>query len=229
MLTPAQGVTLQQGTTATVTWRSFGFTGMVDLSYSEDGGNTFVPIATGVPTPAAIAGSIGTNVPQGSGVLLKVAAESAAVSGLSAPFTISGANHSYYINDNSQAGDQYTTAVGNDANDGLTPATPKATHPGAAGGLHAGRGRHDLCRYRRLFGHHVDHADQRASGQRRGGSVRHRRPDQSRRAPAVLNRGNTASGTTVFTVNGASYVTLQNLTIENADIGVSVWAARSAC
>jgi hypothetical protein len=31
----------------------------------------------------------------------------------------------YYINDNSIVGDIYTNAVGNDANDGLTPSSPK--------------------------------------------------------------------------------------------------------
>ena len=33
----------------------------------------------------------------------------------------------YYVNDASQINDYYTTAPGNDANNGLTPATPKAT------------------------------------------------------------------------------------------------------
>ena len=31
----------------------------------------------------------------------------------------------WYVNDTSLAGDSYTTVVGNDANNGLTPATPK--------------------------------------------------------------------------------------------------------
>lgn len=34
---------------------------------------------------------------------------------------------SLYINDNSTSGDVWCTAIGNDSNDGLTPATPKAT------------------------------------------------------------------------------------------------------
>ena len=33
----------------------------------------------------------------------------------------------YYVNDGSGTGDEYTTAPGNDANDGLTPATPMAS------------------------------------------------------------------------------------------------------
>jgi hypothetical protein len=35
------------------------------------------------------------------------------------------ASSNYYVNDGSAAGDQYCTAAGDDANDGLTPATPK--------------------------------------------------------------------------------------------------------
>ena len=33
----------------------------------------------------------------------------------------------YYVNDGSTVNDVYTTAIGSDANDGLTPATPKAS------------------------------------------------------------------------------------------------------
>lgn len=33
----------------------------------------------------------------------------------------------YYVNDNSTKGDVYTTTIGNDANDGLTPNSPKLT------------------------------------------------------------------------------------------------------
>ncbi len=41
--------------------------------------------------------------------------------------TIVGPTTTYYINDNSTSNDAYTTAIGNDSNDGLTPATPMAS------------------------------------------------------------------------------------------------------
>ena len=47
-------------------------------------------------------------------------------------FTISAPVHAYYVNDNSTAGDQYTTAVGNDANTGLTRGRADGVAPGAA-------------------------------------------------------------------------------------------------
>ncbi len=42
-------------------------------------------------------------------------------------FYLHNASIYYYVNDNSQSGDEYCSAVGNDANDGLSPSTPKAS------------------------------------------------------------------------------------------------------
>lgn len=45
-------------------------------------------------------------------------------------FTLIGLNASavtYYVNDHSRLGDVYTLAIGNDQQDGLSPATPKLT------------------------------------------------------------------------------------------------------
>lgn len=46
---------------------------------------------------------------------------------LMAWFSALSAQNFYYVNDNSTAGDRFTSAVGNTANNGLTPATPKAS------------------------------------------------------------------------------------------------------
>src|SRR5213079_150730 len=42
-------------------------------------------------------------------------------------FVIGSATQKFYVNDDSTAGDQYTTAVGNNANSGTTPADPMAS------------------------------------------------------------------------------------------------------
>src|SRR5205085_6731558 len=42
-----------------------------------------------------------------------------------APFSSSSGVQFFYVNDGSFAGGDWTTAAGNDANDGLSPATPK--------------------------------------------------------------------------------------------------------
>ena len=44
-----------------------------------------------------------------------------------ADFAIAAAVHIYYVNDNSVSLGDWTTAVGDDTNDGLSPATPKAS------------------------------------------------------------------------------------------------------
>ncbi len=53
-------------------------------------------------------------------------AEDASATDESADFRIGSAT-CYYVNDNSQINDVYCTTVGNDANDGLSPATPKGS------------------------------------------------------------------------------------------------------
>ena len=47
VLSPEAGATVQGGTSTTITWRAFGFTGNVTLSYSANG-TTFTTIASGV-------------------------------------------------------------------------------------------------------------------------------------------------------------------------------------
>src|SRR5207244_11731135 len=44
-----------------------------------------------------------------------------------APFTVTSALSIYYVNDSTMAAGDWTTAPGTDANNGLTPATPKAS------------------------------------------------------------------------------------------------------
>ena len=48
----------------------------------------------------------------------------------------------FYVNDSSTTNDVYCTAVGSDANDGLTPATPMANRQAAHRHLQADAGRH---------------------------------------------------------------------------------------
>ena len=56
------------------------------------------------------------------------AREDTSITGMSGRFILDGEGSiPYYVNDNSTNGDVYCTAVGNDENDGLTPATPKAS------------------------------------------------------------------------------------------------------
>ena len=42
-------------------------------------------------------------------------------------FLVTNSGHDYFINDGSTAGDEYTTAIGNDLNSGKTPDAPMAS------------------------------------------------------------------------------------------------------
>ncbi len=161
VLQPSAATTVQDGTAQTITWRAFGFAGTVSIAYSADGGATFTSIASGrrgqrQPT----AWSVPSDLAPGTDYVIQVSADAAAVSGLSAPFAVSARIHDYYVNDSSTAGDQYTTAVGDDANDGLTPATPKASIQGILAAYTLGAGDTILVDTGTYASHHQHHAHQ---------------------------------------------------------------------
>ena len=61
----------------------------------------------------------------GSTALIRVTSGSLVAT--SQPFLLANVGTSFYINDSSLAGDQYTTAIGNDANSGKSPDQPMAS------------------------------------------------------------------------------------------------------
>ncbi len=102
----------------------------VCLEYSPDNGITWTNIVCGIP---AIWGSYAwDSVPYGRsamGLWRAFCVENPAVSATAiSPFVLRNfGSILYYVNDSSLNGDVYCTAIGNDANNGLTPATPKAS------------------------------------------------------------------------------------------------------
>ena len=108
---------------------------------------TYTPItgANAVPLDAMGRGTFNWNIPAGQAAgayLLKVTSNDVpSVSDVSdGSFQIANAGHSYYVNDAYTAGDQYTTAAGNDANDGKSPSTPMATLSALIAAYHPGLG-----------------------------------------------------------------------------------------
>ncbi len=104
----------------------------VDLAYSTDGGMTWMPIGSGVSMDSFGSGNyswtIPADAPTGDNYLVRVTSDQAAtVSGTSLPFTVANSGHLYYVNDSSTSGDVFTTAPGNNANDGKTASTPMAS------------------------------------------------------------------------------------------------------
>ena len=123
----------------------------------------------------------------------------------------------YYVNDAATTNDGYCTAVGNDANDGLSPATPKAT-------LQAILDAHDLGPGDTVW---VDTGDYGLTthvtiGEADEGSaagvvriVGSPHPDGTE-----LDRGNTGTGTQVVLLDDCDYVTLERLRLTGANRGI---------
>ena len=126
---PDGGETLFQGATATIKWNTFNVSGTVDLAATTDGVN-FTTIAAGIANSGHYDWTVDGGVfAAGSNYRVRVSstANSTIFDLSDQTFTISAPVHAYYINDNSTTGDQYTTAVGNDANSGLVAAAPMAS------------------------------------------------------------------------------------------------------
>ena len=120
----------------------------------------------------------------------------------------------YYVNDFvSDASDEYTTAVGNDINDGLTPGTPKASIRGIldAYGLDAGDTiLVDTGTY--TLGTNIPITSDDAGAEIRGPVIAGHR--------AVIDRANTAAGSYAFELIDADGVILDHLAITGAHTGV---------
>ncbi|NQT89167.1 right-handed parallel beta-helix repeat-containing protein, partial [bacterium] len=100
----------------------------VALDYSDDSGATWSPITTGVPVAdGAYLWDISA-LPAGTQYRVRATCEQdpTATAASVDDFAI-GQGQTYYVNDASTIHDAWCTAPGDDANDGLSPATPKAT------------------------------------------------------------------------------------------------------
>ena len=132
-----------------------------------------------------------------------------------APFQVSVPNTTYFVNDNSTTGDEYTTAAGSAGNTGLSPGSPLSSIQAVLNAFDLGPG--DV-----IF---VDTGSYAIStniviGAEDSG-VRIQGPVQATHL-ASLNRNNTATGSNVFQLQNATNVTLDHLEIFGANEGVLV-------
>ena len=129
------------------------------------------------------------------------------------------ASTNYYVNDDSLAGDEYCTAIGDDAHDGLTPATPKrsvqaiidtyALQPGNV--VYVDAGTYDLTNDIRIT--QLDHGTN-------GNPVRFMGVIASNGEPAtIINRG-TNGGNAFLITDGADYIQLENLWLQGGSHGI---------
>ncbi|MBN1674683.1 MAG: right-handed parallel beta-helix repeat-containing protein [Kiritimatiellae bacterium] len=119
--------------TQTITWLTRGpWTGgdTVKLEYSDNGGTNWYVITNSVDYAAGACDWNTGAVTPGADYLVRVSKsdDSSASDTSDAPFAISADGpKTYYVNDASTTNDVYTTAAGDDGNDGLGASSPKAT------------------------------------------------------------------------------------------------------
>ncbi len=189
-----------------------------DLELSGDGGASWTPLAAGLAVDRYGRGrfqwSIPGGLPEGNQYLVRVQAnDGLQPQGVSdQPFQITNAGHDYYVNDNSTAGDAFTTAVGDNANSGKSPAAPMASLQALlnAYSLQAGDVVHVDTGTYLLYQNIVlgpQHSGVRIEGPSTG--------------VALLNRGNTNTNAYAIDVQHAANVTIDHLSITGGYVGIN--------
>ena len=180
----------------------------VDLLNSS--GTVVQSIATGV-YGSSFNWTVPTSLPAGSYRARVTSDISGAIAATSQPFLVLPAGNSYYVNGSSTGG-VFTTAGGNDANDGKSPATPmssiqavlNADHPGPGSTIYIDTGTYNL-----LGNIILTSAD--------SGITFEGVPAQT----TILNRGNGNVGEYVFDLHNVNNVTFDHLAITGAYAGIN--------
>ncbi len=221
---PNGGEKLPQKTTYSVRWRSDGFTGNVRIEYSDSGlGGPYKVLADNEPNDGSYDWSItqklnpsdpnGYNVSDQYVIRIVSIGTPAVLDRTDSLFSVLPPITAYYVNDGSNTGDEYTAALGDDANDGLTPATPKASI------------RAILETYDLEYGD-VIYVDTGTYGLTENIIIGHQDSGAIIRGPqgdgheALLDRGNRSSGSYVFELDNADVVTIENLQLTGAYYGL---------
>jgi Malectin domain len=200
-------------------------TATAKVEVSPDGGNSWQLVTSSAPFDRYGYGS-GSFAPTfqtvGNDALVRVTS-GAGTDTSHGEFLVANAGHAYYINDGSTAGDEYTTAVGNDRNSGKSPDQPMATlsallaaYPLGPGDIvYVDTGHYSVLRDI-VIGPSVS-----GNGDDPGQRVTIQGPTQGA-DKAVFDRGDTSDNTAVFHIAGADFLTLANLDITDGTRGIWV-------
>ncbi|NQT19058.1 MAG: right-handed parallel beta-helix repeat-containing protein, partial [Planctomycetes bacterium] len=211
---------------AAIIWHTYNVSGNVNIKLYQEGVGEIADVAT----VAAADGSYGWS-PDASGVIGNVAnryririisADAPAVFDDSRePFAVPPSGDDYYVDDDDNTNDEYTPgAVGNNRNTGKTTGDPKANllpvlrsydlGPGQV--VHIDTGNYIHVRNVLLSGNLDLNNDEGAT---------FTGPTDTARV-ATIDRANTNADTANVELNDADYVTLANLTLVGAEMGVWV-------
>ncbi|MBN1672443.1 MAG: right-handed parallel beta-helix repeat-containing protein [Kiritimatiellae bacterium] len=193
----------------------------VKLEYSDDSGGTWSGIAGA--ESVSVTNSMHTWDIGGlaGSVLYRVRAtcneDAGATDQSAADFRI-GATLTYYVNDGSTANDVYCSAAGNDANSGLSPASPKAT-------VQAVIDSYDLEPGDVVYvdtGLYVLSADIEIGEEDSGNATNHLRVVGSTHPDASVIDRNDHTSAAGFSILGGDYVSLERFKVTGGDYGVQV-------
>ena len=191
-----------------------------NIQVSTDDGATWSLLATGVPINRFGQAQYNWTVDRtttGSNALIQVT--SGSLTATSQPFLLANGGTLFYVDDSSLTGNQYTTAIGNDANSGKSPDQPMASlaallraYPIVAGDtIFVDTGNYvatsDAVLPAGDGGTTIDPAV--IIGPTNGGTV-------------VINRDNTSGGIGVIDNTGASAFTIEDLQLTGASDGIAI-------
>ena len=225
MLSPNGGEKFRFAGGIRVTWSSINASGFVDLAASLDGGVTWKTFAAAVPNDGNYGWNptlqslqdLGLNPSATSNqVLIRVSDSlNPNVSDVSdAPFTLGATGAAYYVNDGSTTGDQYTSAVGNNANSGTSPDSPMAS-------IAAVLAAYDLNPGDVIYvdaGNYILSANVVIGSEDAGVTIQG--PTNGSRA--LLDRQNVNTTSYGFRITDAPGVTISNLSVTDAYYGIYV-------
>ncbi len=202
-----------------IRWRSHDMNGTVRIELLREGNSApLLTIADDTPNDGEFIWLVPTSIGFGNDFRIKVTRVDGTSGESASTFSLTGAVSAYYVNDGSVASGDWTTAPGNDANDGLSPATPKASIRAILEAYDLGasdRIRIDSGVYSLSANIIVTDND---SGVVFEGYHESAYPDRV----ALLNRGSTLSGSYAFEIAGADDLTFEFLAITGANVGVLV-------
>ena len=173
------------------------------------------PLAANIPDTGLFQWAIPAGTTPGTDYSIRVT-RGVDVDTSNANFTITAPVHLYYVNDSTVQSGDWTTQPGSDSNDGLSPATPKASVSAVLAAYHLVSG--DVIRVD--AGTYSVSTNIVITSDDAGVKIEGYHDTTLTTRHAVLDRSNTNSGAYVFELQNADNITLDDLFITDAYAGV---------